>query len=170
MAQPEVAGDEGADGGVLQRRALFARQSQPHRVPSVLAVARQIQVLLDPELVEAVGVPGGGLVGVEGPAARVVAVGILHGGVCGGLQLHAGALRYGPRLLAGGGDEDAGDLVGGADAQAEGVPFAVDALPVLVGGNRNGGGQLGVIGKTWHAEGDEDGDEQKAQLDGHAAG
>lgn len=135
MAEPEVAGYQGANGRVVQRRALFTRQSQPHRIPSILAVARQIQVLFYPKLIEAIGVPSGGLVGVEGPTTRVVTVPVLHSFVCVRLQLHAGAFRYGPRLLAGGGDEDTGDLVGGADAQAEGVPFAVDALPVLVGRN-----------------------------------
>lgn len=164
MAEPEVARDESADGGVLQRWALLAGQAESHCVPSVLPVARQVQVLFNPELEEAVGVPGRRLVGIEGPAARVVAVAVLHlhGGVgrVVGVGLHACSFGYDPRLLAGGGHKHAGDLVWRAHAQAERVPLAVDALPVLIGGHGYGLGRVLVVGETWREEEEQGGDEE----------
>lgn len=157
VAEPEVARDDGAHGRVCQCRALLPWQAQAHGIPSVLPIACQVQVFLDPELVEAVVAPGRGGVGVKGPSAGVVAIGVLldGGGVCGrvGLRVHARVLCHGPRLLAGGGDEDVHGLVGRAHAQAEGVPAAVDAFPVLIGRNRDGSGQVLVIGERRGPEG-----------------
>lgn len=128
MTQPEVCRDQSANGGICDRWSLLAGQSQANRVESVQTIAHEAEVLLQPQLVEALVLPGLGGGGVEKKPATTFAFGIegivlrdLAGGwVCD--VRYTGLAVDDPNLLTGRGYKNAHVLLRVAHAKTEGVP------------------------------------------------